>query len=197
MNQNLLAELIHLVSLDEATRRELVASGELHGGYHPRMAAVHADNAAELARIVSEFGWPGKSLVGEKGADAAWIVLQHSIAHPSLQRRCLPLLQIAAAAGEIPAYHAAYLEDRICCFEGRPQRYGTQLDWDENGELSPFPLQDPGRVDSYRESVGLGPLAERVEQARIDAREEGASPPEDIEKWRREKRAWAKSAGWI
>ena len=197
MNQRLLEELCHLVSLDETTRSELVASGELFDGYHPRMAAIHAKNATALARIISEWGWPGKSLVGEKGAEAAWIVLQHSIAHPELQRKCLPLLQVATAAGEIPAHYVAFLEDRICCFEGRPQRYGTQLDWDENGELSPLPLQDPDRVDSYRESVGLGPLSEKIEQARINARDEGAEPPENFEKRQLEKRAWAKSVGWL
>ena len=197
MNQALLDELRELVALDEKTRSDLVASGELFDGYHPRMAAVHAENAAALKRIIGEWGWPGRSLVGEQGAEAAWLVLQHSIAHPQLQRACLPLLKKAASAGEVPAHHVAYLADRICCFEGRPQRYGTQLDWDENGELSPLPLEDADRVDRYRDSVGLGPLAERVEEARSHAREEGARPPEDIEKWQREKKAWAKSVGWV
>ncbi|MDJ0907253.1 MAG: hypothetical protein QNJ00_06195 [Woeseiaceae bacterium] len=197
MNKHLLEELCELASLDERTRSELVASGELFDGYHPRMAAVHAANAAALERIVNEWGWPGKSLVGEKGADAAWTVLQHSIGYPGLQRSCLPLLEDAATAGEVPAHQPAFLEDRICCFEGRPQRYGTQLDWDENGELSPLPLQEPDRVDSYRASVGLGPLSERVEQARIEARDEGATPPEDFEQWQRDKKAWARSVGWF
>lgn len=166
-------------------------------GYHPHMAEVHATNAAALTRIVDEWGWPGRSLVTEEGADAAWLVLQHSIGHPLLQRKCLPLLQSAAAAGEIPAHHPAFLEDRICAFEGRPQRYGTQLDWDENGELSPLPLEDPGRVDSNRESVGLGPLAERVAEARLAAANEGEMPPKDFEKRQLEREAWAKSVGWL
>jgi hypothetical protein len=39
--------------------------------------------------------------------------------------------------GDAPALQAAMLEDRIRAFEGRPQRYGTQFDWDANGEPSP------------------------------------------------------------
>lgn len=197
VNQKILDELRDLASMDAKTRSALIATGELSDGYHPRMAAVHSRNAAALARIVEAWGWPGTSLVGEKGAEAAWIILQHAIAHPELQRNCLPLLKAAAAAGEIPTYQVAFLEDRICCYEERPQRYGTQLDWDENGELSPLPLRDADRVDSYRESVGLGPLSERIRQARIDAVREGAKPPADLEKWKREKKAWAKAVGWL
>lgn len=197
MNKSLQQELMTLCAQDEETRAELVASGELFDGYHPRMAAVHTRNANALSRIVDEWGWPGVSLVGNKGAEAAWLVLQHSIGHPELQRRCLPLLQAAADAGDIPAIYVAYLEDRICCFEERPQRYGTQFDWDDNGQMSPLPIQDPDRVDSLRDSVGLGPLLERIEQVRKDARAEGQQPPADREKRQREKRAWARSVGWI
>ena len=64
MNQALLNELRDLVSLDEATRSELAATGELFEGYHPRMAEVHAGNATALGRIIAEWGWPGKALVG-------------------------------------------------------------------------------------------------------------------------------------
>ena len=197
MNQALSDDLCELLSRDEETRSALIASGELFDGYHPRMAAVHAANAAALERIIAEWGWPGQSLVDGKGADAAWTVLQHAIGKPALQRSCLPLLEKAAAAGEVPPWQPAFLEDRICCFEGRPQRYGTQLDWDEHGELSPLPLQDPDRVDSYRSSVGLGPLADRVERARIEARDDGAKPPADFERYLRDKRDWAKSVGWL
>lgn len=197
MNKVLQKELVALFALDERIRAELVASGELFDGYHPTMAAVHAQNANALERIIDEWGWPGRSLVGAKGAEAAWYVLQHSVAHPELQRRCLPLLQAAAEAGETPVSHVALLEDRICCHEGRPQRYGSQFDWDENGELNPLPLQDPDRVDSFRESVGLGPLSEKIEQMRINAAVEGHKPPADFEKRQREKKVWAKSVGWL
>jgi hypothetical protein len=196
-NAALRAELLALAERDKRTRGELVASGELFAGYNPRMAAVHARNAKALERIVGEFGWPGKSLIGDDGADAAWLVLQHAIANPELQRRCLPLLKAAVEAGEAPAFQAACLEDRICACEGRPQRYGTQFDWDEHGQLSPLPLQDPERVDKLREAVGLGPLAERIEQARRHAEAEGDRPPADFGKRQKEKEAWAKSVGWL
>lgn len=196
MNQPLRSVLIAMADEDSRVRAGLAASGELFQGYAPRMAEVHRRNAEALDAIIQQHGWPGKSLVGEDGAEAAWLVLQHAIADPALQRKCLPLLRESAASGEVKAAHVAYLEDRICAFEGRPQRYGTQFDWDEHGQLSPWTLQDPERVDTYRASVGLGPLALRMEQARKAAEAEGETPPADFKKRQKEKEAWATSVGW-
>ena len=165
-------------------------------GLAVQMAAVHKQNAETLETIIDQYGWPGKTLVGDDGAEAAWLVLQHAIACPELQRMCLPLLQSGVETGEVPAVQVAYLEDRSCVFEGRPQRYGTQFDWDGNGQLSPHSLQDPERVDAYRESVGLGPLSERVTQARQRAEAEGEKQPLDVDRRQKEREAWARKVGW-
>src|SRR3954468_270010 len=124
------AELLAMADEDRRGRAELAADGSLFDGYHPRMAEVHRRNAAGLIEVIEEHGWPGRSLVGEDGTEAACLVLHHAIGDPPLQRLGLQLLRQAAAVGEVAAAHAALLEDRICFFEGRPQRYGTQFDWD-------------------------------------------------------------------
>ena len=195
-NQELKSALLSMREEDVRVRAELVVSGELFQGYAPRMAEVHHRHAAALDAIVEQHGWPGKSLVGKDGADAAWLVLQHAIGDPALQRKCLPMLKEGAESGEVDAAHVAYLEDRICVFEGRPQRYGTNFDWDETGQLSPSPLEDPEQVDAYRKSVGLGPLSKKTEQARKHAELESETPPVDFQKRQREFEAWAKSVGW-
>lgn len=187
--------LLRMAEEDRRVRAELAATGELFRGYAPRMEEVHRRNARELESVIDGYGWPGKSLVGDDGAEAAWLILQHAVGNPPLQRRCLTLLREAAARGDVKPAHVAYLEDRICFFERRPQRYGTQLDWDERGEMSPWLLEDPLRVDEYRLSVGLGPLAERLEQARGEVANE--PQPSDLEKRREEMLAWARSVGWL
>ncbi len=196
MNEALRAKLLAMAEQDNRLRTELVSTGELFEGYNPRMAEVHNQNAEKLDGIVREFGWPGISLVGDEGAEAAWLVLQHAIGNPELQRKCLPLLKAAAETGEAPAFQFACLEDRICVYEGRPQRYGTQFDWDESGVLSPHPLLNPEQVDSYRQSVGLGPLSEKTEEMRSRAAAEGNKPPRDFQKRQKEMEAWARSVGW-
>ena len=181
---------------DLQVRAELVASGELFGRYNERMAAVHKQNAESLDRIIDEFGWPGGSLVGSDGAEAAWLILQHAIGSPRFQRKCLPILKNAVEDGEVPAFQVACLEDRICVFEGRPQRYGTQFDWDGNGKLSPHPIEDPERVDEQRASVGLGPLCEKIQEMRQRATAEGHEQPADFDEYLKGREAWARSVGW-
>ena len=147
-----------------------------------------------LVEIVREHGWPGRTLVGEEAMHAAWLVLQHAIGEPGVQRGCLPILRAAVERGEATPAQVAYLEDRIAFFERRPQRYGTQFDWDERGMLSPWPIEDPEGVDARRAAVGLPPLADRIDQARRNA--QGSVPP-DYGKRQAEMLAWSKSVGWV
>ena len=197
LNEDLKSKLTAMAEHDFQVRAELVESGELFGGYNKRMAAVHSQNAERLDRIIEEFGWPGSSLVGTDGAEAAWLILQHAIASPELQRKCLPMLKNAVESGDVPASEVACLEDRIRVFEERPQRYGTQFDWDGNGVLNPHPIEDPERVDEYRASVGLEPLAKRIQQVRLRAAEEGHEQPDDFDEYLKDRKAWARSVGWL
>jgi hypothetical protein len=190
-------ELLAMAAEDQAVRAELAADGSLFEGYHPRMEEVHRRNAARLTEIIERHGWPGRSLAGEDGAQAAWLVLQHAIGNPPLQRRGLKLLRQAAEAGEVPAWQVAMLEDRIRVFEGREQRYGTQFDWDEGGQISPLPIEDEAGVDERRRSVGLGPLAEDIRRRREEMARSNEKPPSDRAERRRQMEAWARSAGWL
>ena len=88
------------------------------------------------------------------------------------------------------------LEDRIRYFEGRPQVYGTQFDWDEQGEMSPWPIEDPEGIKARREAVGLPPLAEKIQEVREGMARAGAAAPSDLAERRREQEAWARSVGW-
>src|SRR4051812_30457258 len=190
------AELRAMADEDRRVRAELAADGSLFDGYHPRMAEVHRRNAARLSAILDRHGWPGPSLVGEDGAAAAaWLVLQHAIGDPPLMRRGLELLW-RLALGEIDPARLAMLEDRVRAFEGRPQRYGTQYDWDEHGQLGPLPIEEPERVDERRLSVGLGPLAEDTRRVREGTARAGERTPLDWSDRRRRKQEWERSVGW-
>src|ERR1700733_12308505 len=144
---------------DMRVRQELAESGQLGDGYVPRMEAVHIANATRLRELIARHGWPGESIAGKDGAEAAWLVVQHAIGEPEFQREMLRLIQACAGAKRVPLWHTAYLEDRIAMYEGRPQVYGTQwIDDPRDGRLRPWRLAEPDRVDELREAVGLGPL---------------------------------------
>ncbi len=184
-------ELLALQANDLQTRARLEKQGLLGRGYHPEMQRVHESNAARLEEVVESCGWPGKSLVDEDGAEAAWLLLQHAVSRPDLMRRCLPLLEQAAAGGEIPRRHVAYLTDRIRFFEGRPQVYGTHYAPDDRGRRTVYALEDAGAVNELRAAVGLEPLPE---DARVPAVR--AAPPEAVRRERAALAQWARSVGW-
>jgi hypothetical protein len=192
MNRTLREELLSMQTEDLRVREELAREGLLGQGYEPRMEEVHQRNAARLEAIVQEHGWPGRSLVGEDGAEAAWRTLQHAVNRPDLVRGYLPLLQRAAAAGEVPAWQPAYVLDRIRFFEGRPQVYGTQYDLDEDGFSTLWPVEDPEHVNAIRKSVGLPPLVEEGARSRLQE----PLPPEHVKARREAMEAWARSVGW-
>ncbi|MCR6629996.1 MAG: hypothetical protein NVV74_08065 [Magnetospirillum sp.] len=153
--------LIRLAENDRRLRSQLALSGQLFAGYHPSMRALHEANARELELLVDEDGWPTTQESGADGVGAAFLIAVHAISRPAFLRRCLTLMKSAANRGDIPAWHPATLEDRIRSLEGRPQIYGTQLDWDDDHRLSPLPIEDEEVVDERRAKVGLPPWPRR------------------------------------
>lgn len=193
MNETLRAKLVKLADEDGRVRAELSATGELFQGYNARMREVHEANADELQKILDEFGWPGTSLAGEDGAEAAWLILMHAIGRPALQRGCLPLLKDAVQRGDLSPSRVAYLEDRIAFSERRPQKYGTQWDWGPDGRMHVWTLADPDRVNEFRAGLGLSPLTRLAYEP--EGEEKGMAPA-DWEARMAEMEAWAKSVGW-
>lgn len=49
-------------------------------------------------------------------------------------------------------------------WRNRPQKYGTQLIRNDNGESVPYTLLDPEKVDEWRKEMELPPLQEYLEQ---------------------------------
>lgn len=189
-------ELLAMAAEDLRVRSELAADGSLFRGYDLRMRAVHSANADRLAAILDRHGWPGERQVGRGGAEAAWLIVLHAIACPALQRRALGLLRAAVDRGDAPPLHPAFLDDRIRVFEGRPQLYGTQVDWDSAGCLSPLPVEDPAGLEARRRAIGLSPLEQQLSEQRAAAAREGERPPNDWAARQREMEAWYRDVGW-
>ena len=190
------SQLIAAARRDLETRTRLVQTGELFDGYNAEMEAVHLENAALLERVFDAMGWPGRSRLTDDGAAAAFLILQHAISRPDLQRRGLALMLDAIPSGDANMLDAAYLSDRISVFEGAPQMFGTQFDWDAAGLLSPAPIAEPESIDERRASVGLPPMAETIAEMRANAAAEGHTTPPDLAERQRGFEDWAKRVGW-
>jgi hypothetical protein len=193
INEDLRRELWSMKNADLRVREELLATGELGGPYHPRMEAVHTQNAARLRELIAEHGWPAEDIAGVDGAESAWLITQHAIGDPDFMRRALELLRDCAEHRRVPRWHAAYLEDRIALYEGRPQRYGTQgVDDTRDGLDRPWTLADPEHVNELRASVGL-PALRPIPPPGPDLPLERQRQNEAMRKWWLD---WVKSRGW-
>ncbi len=194
LDEGLRRELLAMRAEDLGVRDEVVRGASPYAGYHPRMEEVHRRNAARLKEIIAARGWPGRSLVGEDGAVAAWFIAQHAIGEPDFQRRALVLLREALARGEVSPAAPAYLEDRICYFEGRPQVYGTQFDVGEDGLLRPYPIADADHVNERRRAIGLNTIEERTSEMRTGQLPE--PDPKARAEYERAYREWLRQVGW-
>lgn len=190
------AKLIAAAKRDRAVRADLVKRGELFAGYHPEMEAVHLENAKLLEQAIAAIGWPGRAKVGDDGAGAAFMIAQHAISRPDLQRRALALVLEAIPKHQANPLDAAYLSDRIATYEGRGQLFGTQFDWDEHGELSPLPVADPDNLDERRASIGLPPIAVSIAEMRANAAAEGERRPADYDTRKKLFEEWLRRVGW-
>jgi hypothetical protein len=65
---------------------------------------LYVKNTARLKEVVAKHGWPGKSLVGEDGAFAAWLLVQHADADAAFQKQRLELMKPLLEKGEVPAW---------------------------------------------------------------------------------------------
>ncbi|WP_245228116.1 DUF6624 domain-containing protein [Xanthomonas bromi] len=121
---------------------------------------VDHDNTAWLKQVVAAHGWPGRRLVGEDGANAAWTLVQHADADPAFQAQALALMEAALARHDVMPGDVALLTYRVLLAQGKPQRYGTQFMTDADGRMSLRPTEDEAGLEARRRAMGLPPMAE-------------------------------------
>ncbi|MDR2237215.1 MAG: hypothetical protein LBE92_13925 [Chryseobacterium sp.] len=127
------------------------------------VAAQDSINLQKIEKIISQYGYPGKSMVGEPANQSAWYVIQHS----EKIEKYLPVIQRAAKNKEIPFQLAATMEDRYLMQTGREQIYGSQGSgefWEENGKEYEteyiWPIKDPEHVNKRRKKAGFSTTVE-------------------------------------
>ena len=161
LNEELRSELWRRFKMDQDLRTRLQKDSD-NQELRAEGVQIDQENTAWMRQIIAQMDncWPGKSLVGEDGAKAAWLLVQHADRDPEFQRQCLALMT-AAGPDEVSPSDVAYLTDRVRVNAGQPQVYGTQF-WTDpsSGSFGPRPIEDEAHVDERRAQVGLGPLEE-------------------------------------
>jgi hypothetical protein len=204
MDEELRAELIRRMEADAAAVRGFLATGDTYRDafilrpeaqstipwpyvaleWSPEatapdevrtVLATVRDNTNRLRQMVAEHGWPGRSLVGEDGADAAWLILQHAGSGvPSLgtpqnllfQVSCIPLLQDAVRRGEAHPRHLAHVVDNVRKREGDQPEFAVLASayTVEDGHVTFKRSVDLPAIERRRAEIGLPPLASDMQR---------------------------------
>jgi hypothetical protein len=122
-------------------------------------------NLKRVEEIIKEYGYPGKSLVGQPENETAWYVIQHS----DKISKYVDLIKIAANKGELSQRKAAMMEDRYLMEIGREQIYGTQgrtlriktKDGKEQSVSFIWPIKDEKNVNKLRKKLGFEDTIEK------------------------------------
>lgn len=121
---------------------------------------IDSANLEKVERIIKEYGYPGKTMVGAPANTAVFYVIQHS----GKISTYYPLIEKAGKSGELPLKYMAMMLDRKLGQEGKPQRYGTQVYMEmvlnpKTGKKEPFeyvvPIEDAKNVNKRRKEAGF------------------------------------------
>ena len=150
------------------------------------MNKIDSANFKKVESIISKYGYPGKSLVGEPANTAVFYVIQHT---PSQIPKFYPLIEKAGKEGELPFEFTAMMLDRKLTGEGKLQIYGTQiysvqLTNPKTGQKEFFdyvmPIEDAKNVNKRRKAAGFKLTVE--ENAKRFGFTYKAYTPEEIKK---------------
>ncbi|GAA4450420.1 DUF6624 domain-containing protein [Rurimicrobium arvi] len=120
---------------------------------------INSENLQQLEQLVRKKGWPMKTMVGSTAANAAFLVVQHS--DLKTQKKYLPTIKKLCEEREAEWQSYALMYDRIQVSENKPQRYGSQVNYNsKTQQYELFPLEDDKKVDAWRKEAGMIPLAD-------------------------------------
>ena len=174
LNKTLITALDTIMSEDQDYRLKIDKVEKKHGRQSPEVTALWKTiqekdslNLIKVKAILDKYGWLGPDIVGQDGASAIFLVIQHS--DKQTQDQYAPMMREAVKNGKASPSSLALLEDRLALRQGKKQIYGSQIGTEtKTGVSFIFPLEDPDNVDKRRKEVGLQSLAEYVKQWQIN-----------------------------
>ena len=127
-----------------------------------KMSKIDLANQKQLEKILKIIKTPTTINIGEDGAEAVWLIAQHSGYNLRLMKRILQLMRQATKVNPKNGYYKGipYLVDRINIMEGKPQVFGTQFWASPNGKPEPYPIVDENKVEGLRRLYGIRPFSE-------------------------------------
>jgi hypothetical protein len=120
-------------------------------------------NTAWMKVQLREVGWFDRRTYGAAADNAAWLLVQHADMSPSFQVETLQILERLAAEGGTNGQNFAYLWDRVAVAEGRPQRFGSQMECADGVNRPIGGIEDPEHVEERRAALRMQTYASYLE----------------------------------
>lgn len=192
--QYIINEIISMKNNDLLLRDKLAQEGLLNDGYNSEMEKIHLYNAKRLQEIIDTYGFPKLTLTDQETIDSIFLIVQHAISSPELIISFYNTIK-EMDKNEYNFIHFMYLEDRINFFLGKPQNYGTQFDYDENGEFTVYTLaHSKVEVNKIRRNYNLPTIEEKYNE--LSKYQPLFLPKEENEKRMKAFRSFIEKSGW-
>ena len=164
----ILAELNQIEIIDQkyagvppADLREKYGNQKAWEIFEQQKDSVSIVNQNRIKDLYKEYGYLGEKKIGEEAATSFWLPIQHADNNIPFQQEMLKALKKEIENGSADKYHYAMLEDRINVNLKKPQRFGSQLTYNDKGQAIPkIGLIDSTIIDSLRKAYTLPNLKE-------------------------------------
>jgi len=151
----------HVYFADTKAKKDSIATvynipvQETTQAYFKLWHQIDSTNLILAERILEEYGYPGKALVGEPTNQAIWYVIQHA---PGKIPEYLDMMKEQGKKGELPFTKVALMEDRYLMGKNEEQIYGSQgVTYTVDGKPVSFiwPVKDPDNINKKRKEAGF------------------------------------------
>ena len=122
---------------------------------YARQSEIFRANTDTLQALFGRYGFMGFDKVGERGAHAFWLMVQHADHDTAFQSLVLDSMLVHVRRNNASGPDYAYLTDRVLKNAERKQLYGTQLQYTADFWVIPEALQDSTTVNERRAAIGL------------------------------------------
>lgn len=111
-------------------------------------------NTEVVKTYFKDYSFPTVDENGPRTSTLFWVIVQHADHDVEFQAKVLETMTKELKKGNVIKNNYAYLYDRVHKNQGKPQRYGTQINW-ETGAPMPFPLEQPEKINELRKEMEL------------------------------------------
>ena len=153
--KDLQTELIDMCQREECLRMQLTKNSTPE--LERQVMKVDHEHLCRLQEIIDEYGLPSYSAVGEKGAYAFWLLVQH-IPDLPFQRRCYALLEEFLQGNHAAPQDVEYLKERICIASGEAS---------ENNQNEKCPVFSMRCLSNYEEFFEINKEKNHEQYAKI------------------------------